>query len=179
MTLNIFGCFNRFTGMNLLKQSSTRGVVVTWSPHFWLAEAQTTKCKGHLKCVFFFSSSIQTCWHGTMFLGSMYWTHTELNSGLPKGKLCARAEKVSPASRLPKYLFLASCYLLCLPPGDTTWCQALSRRFPPAEPQVTEGTQARWKVVGGPDPILTSNFSRPSKTSISILTTAGRYASRK
>ena len=128
MTMNIFGCFNRFTGMNLLKQSSTRGVVVTWSPHFWLAEAQTTKCKGHLKCVFFFSSSIQTCWHGTMFLGSMYWTHTELNSGLPRGKLCTRTEKVSPASRLPKYLFLASCYLLCLSPGDTTWCQALSRR---------------------------------------------------
>ena len=179
MTMNIFGCFNRFTGMNLLKQSSTRGVVVTWSPHFWLEEAQTTRYKGHLKCVFFFSSSIQTCWHGTMFLGSMYWTHTELNSGLPKGKLCTRTEKVSPASRLPKYLFLASCYLLCLSPGDTTWCQALSRRFPPAEPQVTEGTQARWKVVGGPDPILTSNFSRPSKTSISILTTAGRYASRK
>ena len=114
MTMNIFGCFNRFTGMNLLKQSSTRGVVVTWSPHFWLEEAQTTKYKGHLKCVFFFSLSIQTCWHGTMFLGSMYWTHTELNSGLPRGKLCTGTEKVSPASQV----FVPCQLLFALPaPG--------------------------------------------------------------
>ena len=77
---------------------------------------------------FFFSLLIQNCWHGKMFFG-LHVLDTHWAKQWPSlGKLCTRAEKVSPASRLPKYLFLASCYLLCLPPADTTWCQALSRR---------------------------------------------------
>ena len=77
---------------------------------------------------FFFSLLIKKCWHGKMFFG-LHVLDTHWAKQWPSlGKLCTRAEKVSPASRLPKYLFLASCYLLCLPPADTTWCQALSRR---------------------------------------------------